>query len=143
MWGEVESRRKRQDAGLPVLFQHSSTVPQAGPPCKANHHANKKGMLEPSSRDVCFSCYMQKPTHHCKGLQRLSTGPRDGPLHLSPTEAALVLPEVLINTPSCLRHCTQKYCSSHTISTPGLRAHRGMERDKSSPVPTFWGQPQL
>lgn len=136
MWGEAESQRKRQDAGLSVLFQHSSTVPQAGPPSRANHHANKKGMLKPSSRGVCFSCHMQKPTHHCKGFQRLSTGPREGPLHLYSQR-------VLNNTPSCLRHYTQKYCSSHTISTPGLRAHRGMERDKSSPVPRFWGQPQL
>lgn len=41
-----KSQRKRQDPEIPVLFQHLSTVPQARPPSKANHHANKKGMVK-------------------------------------------------------------------------------------------------
>lgn len=45
---------------------------------------------------------------------------------------------VLINTPSCLRHCTQKYYSSHSISMSGPQS-RQRNGNKSSPVPRFLG----
>lgn len=66
---------------------------------------------------------------------RLSTGPSDGPLHLSPTEAALVLLVAYVTAPK-----------STVAATPFLRQGLGGDRGMETRIlwsPGFWGQPQL